>query len=88
MVITKNGRMKAFLVPYDEDEFAALMLQYSPSFRRMTEKAAASKIHVPLNEVKRYLASWEVLPDRAEIQRTNAALSVLQLLLPLQYESG
>jgi prevent-host-death family protein len=30
VVITKNGQMKAFLVPYDEDEFAALMLQYSP----------------------------------------------------------
>ena len=30
VVITKNGRMKAFLLPYDEDEFAAVMLQYSP----------------------------------------------------------
>jgi hypothetical protein len=48
--------MKAFLVPYDEDEFAALMLQYSPSFRKMIEKAAASKIRVPLKEVKKRLA--------------------------------
>jgi len=48
--------MKAFLVPYDEDEFAALMLQYSPSFRKMIDKAAASKVRVPLNEVKRRLA--------------------------------
>ena len=56
IVITKNGQMKAFLVPYDEDEFAALMLQYSPSFRKMIDKAAASKVLVPLNEVKRRLA--------------------------------
>ena len=56
VVITKNGRMKAFLVPYDEDEFAALMLQYSPSFQKLIEKAAASKIRVPLSEVKRRLA--------------------------------
>lgn len=56
VVITKNGRMKAFLVPYDEDEFAALMLQYSPSFRKMIEKAAASKTRVPLREVKKRLA--------------------------------
>ena len=41
VVITKNGQMKAFLVPYDEDEFAALMLQYSPSFRKIVEKATA-----------------------------------------------
>ncbi|HEV8719261.1 MAG TPA: type II toxin-antitoxin system Phd/YefM family antitoxin [Candidatus Binatia bacterium] len=56
VAITKNGQMKAFLVPYDEDEFAALMLQYSPSFRKMIDKAAASKVRVPLNEVKRRLA--------------------------------
>lgn len=56
VVITKNGRMRAFLVPYDEDEFAALMLQYSPSFRKMIDKAAASKVRVPLGEVKRRLA--------------------------------
>jgi hypothetical protein len=48
--------MKAFLVPYDEDEFAALMLQYSRSFRKMMEKAAASKVRVPLSEVKRRLS--------------------------------
>ncbi|HEU4344200.1 MAG TPA: type II toxin-antitoxin system Phd/YefM family antitoxin [Candidatus Binatia bacterium] len=53
IVITKNGQMKAFLVPYDEDEFAALMLQYSPSFRKMIDKAAASKVRLPLNEIKR-----------------------------------
>jgi prevent-host-death family protein len=56
VVITKNGRMKAFLVPYDEDEFAALMLRYSPSFRRMIDKAAATKVRVPLSEVKKRLA--------------------------------
>lgn len=56
VVITKNGRMKAFLVPYDEDEFAALMLRYSPSFRKMIDKAAASKVRVPFSEVKRRLA--------------------------------
>ncbi len=56
IIITKNGQMKAFLVPYGEDEFAALMLQYSPSFRKMIEKAAASKVRTPLNEVKRRLA--------------------------------
>ena len=56
MIITKNGRMKAFLLPYDEDEFAAVMLQYSPSFRKMIDKAAASKIRLPLREVKRRLA--------------------------------
>jgi len=56
VVITKNGRMKAFLIPYDEDEFAALMLQYSPSFRKMIDKAAASKVRIPLSEVKRRLA--------------------------------
>lgn len=56
VIITKNGQMKAFLVPYSEDEFAALMLQYSPSFRKMIEKAAASKVRTPLNEVKRRLA--------------------------------
>jgi prevent-host-death family protein len=56
VVITKNGRMKAFLVPYDEDEFAALMLQYSPSFRKMIDKAAASKVRIPLSEIKRRLA--------------------------------
>ena len=55
MVITKNGQMKAFLVPYDEDEFAALMLRYSPSFRKMIDKAAESKVRVPLREVKRRL---------------------------------
>jgi hypothetical protein len=44
--------MKAFVVPYDKDEFAALMLRYSPSFRKMIERAAASKIRVPLNQVK------------------------------------
>ena len=38
VVITKNGQMKAFLVPYNEDEFAALMLPYSPSFRKMMRK--------------------------------------------------
>jgi hypothetical protein len=32
--------MKAFLLPYDGNEFTALMLQYSPSFRKMMEKAA------------------------------------------------
>jgi hypothetical protein len=48
--------MKAFLVPYNEDEFAALMLQYSPSFRKMIEKAAATKVRVPLSDVKRRLA--------------------------------
>ena len=56
VVITKNGRMKAFLVPYDEDEFAALMLRYSPSFRKMIEKSAAGKSRVPLTEVKKRLA--------------------------------
>jgi len=56
VVITKNGRMRAFLVPYDEDEFAALMLQYSPSFRKMIDKASASKVRAPLSEVKRRLA--------------------------------
>jgi len=56
VVITKNGQMKAFLVPYDEDEFAALMLQYSPSFRKMIDKAAASKARVPLSQIKRRLA--------------------------------
>lgn len=55
VVITKNGQMKAFLVPYDEDEFASLMLQYSPSFRKMIEKAAASKVRVPFKEVKKRL---------------------------------
>lgn len=55
VIITKNGQMKAFLVPYDEDEFAALMLQYSPSFRKMIDKAAASKTRVPFNEVKKRL---------------------------------
>ncbi len=55
VIITKNGQMKAFLVPYDEDEFAALMLQYSPSFRKMIDKAAASKRRIPFNEVKRRL---------------------------------
>jgi hypothetical protein len=48
--------MKAFLVPYNEDEFAALMLQYSPSFRKMIEKSAAGKTRVSLNEVKKRLA--------------------------------
>jgi hypothetical protein len=48
--------MKAFLVPYDEDEFAALILRYSPSFRKMVEKAAASKARASLKEVKRHLA--------------------------------
>ena len=56
VVITKNGRMRAFLVPYDEDEFAALMLRYSPSFQKMIEKASASKVRVPLSEVKKRLA--------------------------------
>lgn len=56
VVITKNGQMKAFLVPYNEDEFAALMLQYSPSFRKMMDKAAASKARISLSEVKRRLA--------------------------------
>lgn len=56
VVITKNGKMKAFLMPYDEDEFAALMLQHSPSFRKMMDKAAASKVRVPLSEVKKRLA--------------------------------
>jgi len=56
VIITKNGQMKAFLVPYDEDEFAVLMLQYSPSFRKMMEKAAASKGRVPFSEVRRRLA--------------------------------
>jgi len=56
VVITKNGRMRAFLVPYDEDEFAALMLQYSPSFRKMIDRAAASKVRVPLSDVKKRLA--------------------------------
>ncbi len=55
VIITKNGQMKAFLVPYDEDEFAALMLQYSHSFRKMIDKAAASKTRIPLIEVKRRL---------------------------------
>ena len=55
VIITKNGRMKAFLLPYDEDEFAAVMLQYSRSFRKMVDKAAASKVRVPLSEVKRRL---------------------------------
>jgi len=35
VVITKNGRIRAFLLPIDEDEFAAVMLQYSPSFRKL-----------------------------------------------------
>jgi prevent-host-death family protein len=56
VVITKNGRMTAFLLPYDEDEFAAVMLQYSPSFRKMIEKAGASKRHIPLREIKKRLA--------------------------------
>ena len=56
VVITKNGRMKAFLLPYDEDEFAAVMLQYSPSFRKMVDKAAAGKARIPLTEVKQRLA--------------------------------
>ena len=56
VIITKNGRMKAFLVPYDEDEFAALMLQYSPSFRKMMDRAAASKGRVSFAEVKKRLA--------------------------------
>jgi len=56
VVITKNGRMRAFLVPYDEDEFAALMLRYSPSFRKMIDRAAASKVRVPLSDVKKRLA--------------------------------
>ena len=56
VVITKNGQMKAFLVPYSEDEFAALMLQYSPSFRKMIDKAVESKGRVPLSEVKKRLA--------------------------------
>jgi prevent-host-death family protein len=56
VVITKNGRMQAFLLPYDEDEFAAIMLQYSPSFRKMMKKVAASKVRVPLSQVKRRLA--------------------------------
>jgi len=56
VIITKNGQMKAFLVAYDEDEFAALMLQYSPSFRKMISKAAASKARIPFNEVKTRLA--------------------------------
>ncbi len=55
VIITKNGQMKAFLVPYDEDEFAALMLQYSPSFRKMIDKLAASKKRILFNEVKRRL---------------------------------
>ena len=60
VVITKNGQMKAFLVPYNEDEFAALMLQYSPSFRKMIDKAAASKVRIPLSEVKKRLAKRRI----------------------------
>ncbi len=56
VIITKNGRMKAFLVPYDEDEFAALMLQYSPSFRKMIDRAAGGKGRVSFAEVKKRLA--------------------------------
>ena len=56
VIITKNGRMKAFLLPYNEDEFAAMMLQHSPSFRKMMEKAASSKGRIPLSEVKKRLA--------------------------------
>ena len=56
VVITKNGRMKAFLLPYDEDEFAAVMLRYSPSFRKMIDNAAASKARIPLTEVKKRLS--------------------------------
>ena len=52
VIITKNDQMKASLVPYDEDEFAALMLQYSHAFRKMIDKAAASKTRIPFNEVK------------------------------------
>jgi prevent-host-death family protein len=48
VVITKNGQMKAFLVPYDEDEFAVLMLQYSRSFRKMMEKRLRAKYAFPL----------------------------------------
>jgi hypothetical protein len=48
--------MTAFLLPYDEDEFAAVMLQYSPSFRKMIEKAGASKRRIPLREIKKRLA--------------------------------
>jgi len=55
VIITKKGQMNAFLVPYDEDEFAALMLQYSPSFRKMIDKVAASKKGILFNEVKRRL---------------------------------
>ncbi len=53
VIITKKGQMNAFLIPYEEDEFAALMLQYSPSFRKMIDKAVASKTRIPFNEVKR-----------------------------------
>lgn len=56
VIITKNGRMRAFLFPYNEDEFAALVLQHSPSFRKMIEKAAASRGRVSLAEVKKRLA--------------------------------
>ena len=55
VIITKKGQMNAFLVSYDEDEFAALMLQYSPSFRKMIDKLAASKKRILFNEVKRRL---------------------------------
>jgi PHD/YefM family antitoxin component YafN of YafNO toxin-antitoxin module len=55
VVITKNGQMKAFLVPYDEDEFPALMAAVFSFFPKMMEKAAASKVRVRLNEVKKRL---------------------------------
>lgn len=53
-VIVTKKRMKAFLLPYDEDEFASLVLQHSPSFPKMIEKAVSSKRRIPLTEVQRH----------------------------------
>ena len=52
VLITKNGRTKALLIPVDEEtDLESLVLSNSPRFWRLFDKAAQSRKWTPLEKL-------------------------------------
>lgn len=55
IVIVKNGKREAILIPYQEDEYAALMLQHSPAFREAIAQGERDATSYSVDEAREAL---------------------------------
>ena len=74
IVITRNGRARASLIPApeDQDELDRLMLAYSPKLWRLMEQAAARIQQTGGHSARQVLGDGRAAPSIAEVSQAKA----------------